>query len=77
MATGEVEDHIKVKVVTKEDGNNLGKTVDGQIEATSTCCRMMDNMDNIVMKEKNMHTMMIMYHKEMVGRTHVMGAREP
>ena len=75
MATGEVEVHIKV--VTKGDGNNLGKTVDGQIEATSTCCRMMDNMDNMVMKEKNMHTMTIMYHMEMVGRTHVMGAREP
>ena len=68
-------DHIKV--VTKEDGNNLGKTVDGQIEATSTCYRMMDNMDNMVMKETNRRTMTIMYHKEMVGRTHVMGAREP
>ena len=62
-----------IKVVTREDGSNQGKIVDGRIVAMSTCCRKMDNM---VMKERSTHTMTIMYHREMVGSTHVMGAME-
>ena len=69
---GEIVDQIKV--VTRGDGSNRDKIEDGPIEITSTWYKMMDSTDTMVMIMRNTMTMCL---KEMVGITHVMGAREP